>query len=135
MKLSGSELELSATDLSNFLGCRHRTGLDPGAVRGKRKPPYSPPHPLLQLLWARGLEHEARYVESLKTSGCAVTSLNEYDDEHRDEHVGRTLEAMRCGMEAIVQGALRDGQWFGRPDVLRRVPAPSVFGSWSYEVV
>src|SRR2546423_2535360 len=119
MKKSGQKVDPPATALSNFLGCRHRTGLDLGAVRGKRKPPYSPPDPLLELLWARGLEHEARYVESLKTSGCAVTSLNEYDDEHRDEHVARTLVAMRCGIEHIVQVELRDGHWLGRSDVLR----------------
>src|SRR6478735_5431220 len=121
MKVTGTNLELSATDLSNFLGCRHRTGLDLAAVRGERKPPYNPPDPLLELLWARGLEHEARYVESLKASGLSITDLNGYDDDHRDEHVARTLEAMRAGADVIVQGALRDGRWFGRPDVLRRV--------------
>src|SRR5690349_7133484 len=135
MKLSGSELELSATDLSNFLGCRHRTGLDLAAVHGKRKPPYFPPDPLLELLWARGLEHEAHYVESLKASGCSVADLHEYDDEHRQEQFARTVAAMRAGADVIVQGALRDSRWFGRPDVLRRVARPSAFGEWSYEVI
>ena len=32
------------------------------------------------------------------------------------------------------QGALSDGEWFGRPDVLRRVATPSMRWKWSYEV-
>jgi uncharacterized protein len=35
----------------------------------------------------------------------------------------------------ILQPALRNGRWFGRPDVLRRNAMPSVLGAWSYEVV
>jgi predicted RecB family nuclease len=134
MKLSDTELELSATDLSNFLGCRHRTGLDMAAAHGERKAPYTPADPLLELLWARGLQHEALYVESLRASGRSITDLRKYDED-RDVHVAKTLDAMRAGADVIVQGALRDGRWFGKPDVLRRVATPSAFGDWSYEVI
>lgn len=134
MKLSGSTLELSATDLSNFLGCRHRTGRDVSVAHGARKKPWVAADPLLEILWARGLEHETRYVESLRTSGLSITDLREYDED-RDEHVAKTLEAMRAGADVIVQGALRDDRWFGKPDVLRRIPTPSMFGDWSYEVI
>jgi uncharacterized protein len=41
---------------------------------------------------------------------------------------------MRAGADAIVQGALEDGNWYGRPDVLLRTDAPSAFGAWAYEV-
>ena len=44
-----------------------------------------------------------------------------------------TLRAMERGVEVIAQGALRVGRWFGRPDLLRKVPGPSRFGNWSYE--
>ena len=36
----GTELILSATDLANFLGCRHRTALDMAVAYGARKRPY-----------------------------------------------------------------------------------------------
>src|SRR5688500_9302908 len=134
MKLNGPNLELSATDLSNFLGCRHRAGLDLAVAYGGRKKPYVAADPLLELLWARGVEHEAAYVESLRASGRSITDLREYDQD-RDEHVMKTLEAMRAGADVIVQGALRDGRWFGKPDVLRRTSKPSAFGDWSYEVI
>ncbi|HWL40676.1 MAG TPA: TM0106 family RecB-like putative nuclease, partial [Gemmatimonadaceae bacterium] len=134
MKLSGTELELSATDLSAFLGCRHRTGLDMAVAHGAIKKPWVAADPLLEILWARGLEHERLYVESLRASGRSITDLREYDSD-RDEHVAKTLDAMRAGADVIVQGALRDGRWFGKPDVLRRIATPSAFGDWSYEVI
>ena len=49
--------------------------------------------------------------------------------------VDRTLDAMRDGVPVIVQGALIDGRWGGRIDVLRRVESPSRFGEWSYEAI
>ena len=33
------QLRLSATDLANFLGCRHRTALEMAAAAGKLKRP------------------------------------------------------------------------------------------------
>src|SRR6266481_6284881 len=42
---------------------------------------------------------------------------------------------MERGAEVIAQGALSDGEWFGRPDVLRRVETPRKRWNWSYEVV
>jgi uncharacterized protein len=42
---------------------------------------------------------------------------------------------MEAGTPAIVQGALRNGRWGGRADVLWRVDSPSRFGNWSYEAI
>jgi len=43
--------------------------------------------------------------------------------EHHEERrlLAETLALMDRGTEVIAQGALSDGEWFGRPDVLRRV--------------
>ncbi len=70
MKLVGTALDLTATDLSNFLGCRHRTALEMGVAHGKHKRPYWH-DPLLEILFKRGLEHEKAYVESLRAAGRA----------------------------------------------------------------
>src|SRR6266550_1550571 len=131
MHLSGTQLVLAATDLSNFLSCRHLTALDMAVAIGKRKRPYFE-DPLLQILFARGLEHERRYVTSLETQGLKTATLADVKD--RDAAVAQTLDAMRAGVDVIVQGALRTGRWFGRPDVLQRVDKPSGLGKWSYEV-
>ena len=42
---------------------------------------------------------------------------------------------MRGGVSVIVQVFLSHDGWGGRPDILRRVEAPSALGSWSYEVM
>lgn len=128
---SASGLSLSATDLSNFLNCRHRTALELGEARGKqRRPQFN--DPVLEALLARGLEHERHYVESLQRDRRDVVDLASVQD--RADAVARTIEALRAGAEAVVQGALEDGAWFGRPDVLLKRRGASAFGDWEYEV-
>jgi len=128
--LRDGEFSLSATDLSSFLGCRHRTALDMSVALGKREPIYRS-DPLLDLLIQRGLEHERRFVDSLRVGGASVVDLAAIDNNA--ERLARTVAAMRDGAGVIVQGAFADGAWNGRPDVLRRVAQPSAFGPWSYE--
>jgi uncharacterized protein len=131
VRADGGTLELSASDLSQFLACRHRTALELAVARGLRTPPTWV-DPALVLLAERGLEHERAYVETLRGEGLAIVDLAGHIG---DDAVAGTLDAMRAGADVIVQAALRDGRWFGRPDVLRRVETRSAFGSWSYEVV
>jgi predicted RecB family nuclease len=132
MRLGDDGLLLSATDLSNFLSCRHRTALEMSEARGKlQRPRWN--DPLLDVLFKRGLEHEERYVESLRAQGQDVVDLT--DVKTPEAAVERTLAAVGVGARVIVQGALRYGRWFGRPDVLLRVDTPSDLGAWSYEVV
>ena len=42
---------------------------------------------------------------------------------------------MHAGADVIVQAALGDDRWYGRPDVMLRVDAPSTLGGWSYQIV
>ena len=56
-------------------------------------------------------------------------------DFSNDEAVPRSTEALHTGVDVIIQPALRDDHWFGRPDVLRRCETPSALGPWSYQVV
>jgi predicted RecB family nuclease len=124
-------LVLSATDLSNFLNCRHLTALEMAATRGKRQRPMWTDS-LVEALFARGLEHERNYVSRLRASGKRIVDLSEI--KVREEVLPAALEAMRKGAEVIVQGGVADGRWYGRPDVLLRVDSPSALGPWSYEV-
>ncbi len=131
MHLRDREFTLYATDLSNFLGCRHRTALDMGFAFGKRKV-VKYEDPLLDLLIRRGLEHERQFVDSLSAGAATVVDIPQ--TVHEDERVATTLQAMRQGADVIGQGGLRHGEWNGRPDVMRRVPTNSGLGTWSYEV-
>ena len=125
------DLVLSATDLANFLGCRHKTALDMAVAYGKRDRPFID-DPLLKALWERGLEHERRYVASLRADAVSIVDFSSIGDP--EEQIKETREAMAKGVGVIVQGALADGHWLGRPDVMCRVPRRSVLGDWSYEI-
>src|SRR5687768_4832521 len=127
MRLINSELSLSATDLAGFLACRHLTALEMGMAQGTRKRPFFE-DPLLEILFARGLAHERSYVASLQGAGKRITDLSEI--KNRDDALRATVEAMHGGAEVIVQGALRDGRWYGRPDIMQRLEKPSALGQW-----
>jgi hypothetical protein len=70
--------------------------------------------------------------KKLRAQGLSVTDLNGIIGENA---VARSIAAIRTGADVILQPALRNGRWFGRPDVLRRNREHSALGAWSYEVV
>lgn len=133
MKLLHNQLRLSATDLSNHLGCRHLTKLEVAAASGKLEPP-SWQDPALELLMQRGLLHEEAYVQHLQDKGLEVVRLDPDAGVSLSEAANATIEAMRAGPDVIVQATLHNGRWLGRADILRRVDAPSDLGTFSYEV-
>lgn len=126
MRLIQSSILLSASDLSNFVGCKHLTNLDLDVAQGVRsKPDWN--QPTLAILQQKGREHEDKYVEHLKASGLSVFNLM---DQPKD-----TLEdALSKGYDIITQGTFQNGRWTGRADILRKVPGKSKFGDYSYEI-
>ncbi len=132
MHIVDGNIRLSATDLVNHLACRHLTMLDHEAAAGTRPAPGGW-DPSLDLMRERGLAHEQDYIRHLQATGHEVTFINGTGLD--DSTVAATIEAMRAGREVIVQGALSDGKWGGRTDILKRVEVPSGIGSWSYEVI
>jgi len=123
---------LSATDLVGYLNCRHLSDLDRAVAEGARPKPKSW-NPLLEVLWERGAIHEQSYVEHLKASELDVIRIEGVDVG--PEAIAATIEAMQHGVPVIVQGALANGKWSGRADILRRVVGQSRFGDWSYEPI
>lgn len=123
---------MTPTDLSYFLSCPHRAALELSVKLGVRvRPEWD--DPLLTALFALGLEHERQYVEALQRPGVSLIDLSKQGERHGAAQ--RTIEAMQAGADVVVQGALRHGRWYGRPDVLLKVDRPSpAFGAWSYEV-
>lgn len=131
MRFNDGSVQLSATDLAKHLGCRALTELDRAVADGTRsKPDWA--SPMLALLRDRGLVHEAAYVAGHKIDGRHVVDLGDLGPEGAVE---QTAEAMRAGADVIVQAALEDGKWNGRPDILLKVAGSSDLGSWSYEVL
>lgn len=132
MQKHGDNLLLSASDLVGHLNCGHLTSLDLKVANGLLG---KPAHwdPLLELLRARGAQHEQGFVEHLRAQGLAITTIEGVGGD--DAAVALTQEAMHAGDEIIVQGALRAHGFVGRVDVLQRVETPSDLGRWSYEVI
>ena len=89
--------------------------------------------PMLEILSERGSAHEEAYVQHLILAGWDVAQIDKLGPFAEAED--QTLAAMQSGASVIVQGALSHDGWSGRPDVLRRVEAPSALGSWSYEAM
>jgi len=133
MRLLHNKLRLAATDLSNHLACRHLTTLDLDVACSKREAPQWAA-PDLIVLQQLGLKHEKAYLHYLQNEQkLSVVDLGAIKDEK--QLLDETHRLMAQGADAIAQGALGDGQWFGRPDVLLRIPKPSGNWLWSYEVV
>ena len=123
----------TATDIANFVACRHLLTLKLEAAEGKIQKPYF--HDLgVELLRELGERHEAAYFNQLASKpDCRVVSIP--TDVEWTEAVGRTKEAIRDGADAIYQATFQDGNWGGRADFLIRVDKPSLLGPFSYEVV
>src|SRR5260370_3623833 len=132
MKLVTEQIRLAATDLSNHLACRHVTMLDLQVARGEKRAPEWAEHDLV-VIRERGERHERACLTYLKEEKkLRVENLAEIKDEK--ELLQETRSLMEQGAEVIAQGALAGGEWFGRPDVLRRVAKCGEKWEWAYEV-
>jgi uncharacterized protein len=132
MKVQSSGIRLAATDLSNHLACRHATTLDLQVMRGDRAAPdWAAPD--LAVIRERGERHEKAYLAYLEEHE-KLNVVNLSSSKNEKELVEETLKCMAQGVDVVAQGALADGQWFGRPDVLRRQEKPGGEWAWSYEV-
>jgi len=99
----------SATDLVNYLGCRHCTFLDLRQLEEPIDVPEANPH--LELLRLRGLEHEKHLVDAFAGEGRQVVSIDQR--ESLPARVAMTREAMAAGAQVIYQGALFEPPWHG----------------------
>src|SRR6202158_2092727 len=133
MKIAGGQIRLAGSDLSNHLACRHKTTLELQVARGERTAPdWAAPD--LKVIQELGLRHETAYLAHLSAQGLTVENLGHIEHHQEQRLMAETLSLMDRGAEVIAQGALGDGEWFGRADVLRRGGKPSRRWTWSYEV-
>jgi predicted RecB family nuclease len=135
VRLRDGRLRLSASDLANFLSCRHLTRLDVASAHGFVRPPVV--HDIgAEALAERGIQHEARVLEGFRNQGRTIQDLQSVVGDPQ-EGVGATVEAMRAGVDVIYQGTLLVGDRLGLPDFLVRANPMSSpdEASLVYEVV
>ena len=121
----------SATDLINYLGCRHATFLDLADLRQPMLKAES--DPTQELLKKKGLEHERKHLACLRAQGKRVAMIDPYATI--DQRIVQTAAAMADGADVIYQGALLDAPWMGYADFLVRVNGKTRLGPYGYEVV
>src|SRR5215472_18837580 len=116
MKIAVGQIRLAATDLGNHLACRHLTTLDLQVAQGRRaEPEWAAPD--LAVIRERGERHEREYLDHLSAQGLSVENLSNIPHKDEKRLLEETLSLMERGTKVIAQGALSDGEWFGRPDV------------------
>jgi uncharacterized protein len=122
MKIIGDRLRLSASDLANFLACRHLTRLDLLSAGGQLRAPRRFDLGFQDLI-ARGDAHEKAVLERFRSDGFRVVQI---DESEETQAASTTAEALRSGVDVVYQGVLMhetaDGEsaLLGRPDFLVR---------------
>jgi predicted RecB family nuclease len=127
----------AASDLNDYLECRHLTELEALVARRALAAPEERDDQAA-LVRRKGEKHERRHLERLR--GEFSDELVEFERSQAGVESYRraeesTLEAMRRGKRIIYQATFFDGTFLGHADFLRRIPVPSSLGDYSYEVI
>src|SRR6266581_1184899 len=118
MRLSGSTLHLSPSDVTGFLACEHLTTLALAVARGELAQPVVEDEQR-DLIFRKGEEHERGFLEQLRAEGRDVIEI---PDGPLEERAAATEQALREGADVVYQGAFVDGRWRGVADFLLRQP-------------
>ncbi|MER7074069.1 TM0106 family RecB-like putative nuclease [Terrabacter sp. NPDC000476] len=138
MQRIDGHLVLSPTDLTKHVACAHITTLDLEALEGGRAGVRaSGTDDSLNLVFAKGLEHEHAYLERLRAEGRVVEDVAALGLRGAAAEAA-TVDAMRRGVDVVYQATFFDGHWVGLADFLVRVDLPdgerSDLGPWRYDI-
>jgi uncharacterized protein len=133
MRLHGSQLFYSPSDLGNFVACEHLTQLELAAVLGEAKHPNFS-NAYIDLIARKGAEHERNYLELL-AKGDYVVEVGVGGDRDFVAAADATAAAVRAGARYIYQAVFVSGNWHGIADFIERIDRPSALGNWSYQVL
>jgi predicted RecB family nuclease len=121
MRIVEGRVRLAASDVANFLACRHLTRLDLLRARGVIKPPRFHDAGFEDLV-KRGEAHEKVVLQGYRDRGLQVVEITK-DTTNPAAGAAATAGAIAAGVDVIYQGVLmRDGQpaLLGFPDFLVR---------------
>ena len=132
MQKKSGHILYSASDLANFLECEHLTSLDSlNLISPMQKTAAGEDAILIQ---DKGYAHEAAYFSKLKSEYNNVINIHEMAHEG-EARLKATIDAMSSGADIIFQAAFAKDNLIGHADFLKKVPIPSIFGNYSYEVM
>jgi predicted RecB family nuclease len=134
MRIIEGQVRLSASDVANFLACRHLTRLDLLRSRGIVHPPYFSDAGFDDLV-ERGKVHEKNILQGFRDRGLQVIEIPPSQGNVADG-AAATAAAVSSGADVIYQGVLiraagpgpsGESALLGLPDFLVRadlIPAP-----------
>jgi len=102
---------ITASKLYDYIQCPHRVWRD---IYGPQEEKIKDPSPFVELLWERGVVHEADVVSQL---GQPFVNIAEGSFEER---LQQTVKEMEKGTPLIYQGVIQHENLFGIPDLLER---------------
>lgn len=131
MQKTDNGILYSASDLADFLVCRHlvnlkRINLDTPLQKAKADEQT-------ELLQYRGFEHERAFLDALRIKSKHISEIM-VKGTSRSQQISDTLAAMRDGADVIYQAVMLQPPFFGISDFLYKVSTPSRLGPWSYEI-
>ncbi len=118
MKARDGLLLLSPSDVTAYLACPHLTTLELAVTHGELTKPA--PGEQAELVFRKGREHEAAYLERLRAEGKTIVEIELEPDFDWERAKRETEEAIRAGVDVVYQGVLVDGRWRGQADFLER---------------
>lgn len=129
MRKISSSILYSPSDLIVFMESEFASWMDRFQLERPGEVKMDQADPTLEILRRKGFEHEAAYLESLRSSGLDVVEIPD-----GQESFNATASAMREGRDVIYQAALSNGAFAGRADFLVKVARKSDLGNFHYEV-
>ena len=130
MQKSGGRILFSASDLTYFAGCTHRTWLD--RLNLDTPMEKAADDEQSKLLQTKGYEHEAEFFARLQARHAQYVEIN--TALSLDQRIAATKQAIQDGAEVIYQGSLQRDNLIGHADFLLRADAKGPDGRWLYEV-
>lgn len=132
MQYIDRNLYCSATDLIIFIRSPFASWMNRFALEFPDKSPEkNSEDELMGALQKKGFQHEEAQEELFESQWLFVQKI-EADTIDRKKQA--TLDAMKNGIDVIVQAYLENQQFFGYADFLVKVPGKSKFGDYHYEV-
>jgi len=116
MKIDAGQLRLSASDVANFLACRHLTRLELLKARGLIRPPYEYDAGFEDLV-ARGEAHEKQILQGFRDRDLQVVDLSAYKGNVA-AGADATVGALSSSADAIYQGVLTRAPSVDEPALL-----------------
>lgn len=129
MQKINNKIVFSASDITYFAECEHRTWLD--RLNLDTPMEKTEDDDQSKLVQTKGFEHEADFFAKLQASHHCV----EIDtSQSLQKRIEATKLAIQEGAEVIFQGTLSRGNLIGHSDFLLRLETKGSDGQWLYEV-